>query len=116
MRREWRHDTTEWADREVKAQNIYDEFIVPEAEWLDHQIGATEEQIEELSSYQQERNTWVSKHRDAASRLKAVQGELNPLSEVPQAHQELSRLLAPRHQLERPGVERGPDLGIDIGL
>jgi hypothetical protein len=46
-----------------------------------------------------------------------IDRELNPLSDMPEIHQELSRLLSPRHEPElHPEMEHGPDLGIDIGL
>ncbi len=46
-----------------------------------------------------------------------IDRELNPLSDMPEIHQELRRLLAPRHEPGlNPGMEHGPDLGIDIGL
>lgn len=48
-------------------------------------------------------------------RLEAIRQELNPLSEMPQIHQELSRLLVPHHE-RGLHPEQGPDLGLDIGL
>jgi hypothetical protein len=54
--------------------------------------------------------TWLREHPEATSQLEAIERELNPLSDMPEIHQELSRLLAPRHEPElQRGIEHGPD-------
>ena len=73
--------------------------------------------MKELGQLQADRTSWLREHPEVTSRLDAIEWELNPLSDMAEIHQELSRLLAPHHDLEpHPGIERGPDLGIDIGL
>jgi hypothetical protein len=116
-RRHWRHDAKEWADREVKAQTAYDEVVVPEATRLDHHIDEMDDHMKELRQLQADRTSWLREHPEVASRLDAIEGELNPLSDMPTIHQELSRLLTRRRgpELHR-GIDHGPDLGIDIGL
>ena len=117
MRRHWRHDANAWGDREAKAQSVYDELVVPEADRLNHQIGDMDDHVNELRAHQEDRIAWLNEHPEATRRLEAIRQELNPLSEMPQIHQELSRLLAPRHEPElRPGIAHGPDLGLDVGL
>ncbi len=115
MRRNWRHSAHEWTDREAKAQKGYDEVVVPEAARLDHQIDEFGDRVKQLRRMDEDRTTWLREHPEATSQLKAIERELNPLSDMPEIHQELSRLLAPRHEpdLQR-GIEHGPDLGIDI--
>jgi len=116
-RRHWRLDAKEWANREAKAQTAYDEVVVPEAIRLDHHIDEIDDRVKELRQLQADRTSWLQEHPEVTSRLDAIERELNPLSDMPEIHQELSRLLAPRHEPElHPGIERGPDLGIDIGL
>jgi hypothetical protein len=117
MRRHWRHSAQDWADREAKAQTGYDDVVVPEAARLDHQSDEIGDRVKQLRRIDEDRTTWLREHPEATSQLKAIERELNPLSDMPEIHQELSRLLAPRHEpdLQR-GVEHGPDLGIDIGF
>ena len=114
-RRHWRHDAKEWADREVKAQRTYDDLVVPEEARLDHQINEMDDRVQELRQLQEDRSSWLREHPEATARLRGIDRELNPLSDMPKIHQELSRLLAPRHEPGHPGMEQGPDLGIDIG-
>lgn len=91
--------------------------MTPEATRLDHHIDELDDRVKELRQSEADRTRWLREHREATSQLKAVERELNPLSDVPEIHQELSRLLAPRHQPEvQCGIDHGPDLGIDIGL
>jgi hypothetical protein len=53
---------------------------------------------------------------DAIAQLRTIDGELDPLKDMPEVHRELSRLLPPRHEPElRHGAEHEADLGIDIG-
>ena len=116
-RRHWRHDAKEWADREVKAQRTYDDVVVPEETRLDHHINQMDDRVQELRQLQEDRSNWLRDHPEATARLQGIDRELNPLSDMPEIHQELSRLLAPRHEpVVHPGMEHGPDLGIDIGL
>jgi hypothetical protein len=91
--------------------------VVPEAIRLDHHIDEIDDRVTELCQLQAERTSWLREHPEATAQLEAIERELNPLSDLPEIHQELSRLLAPPHEPElRPGIEHGPDLGIDIGL
>ncbi len=116
-RRHWRLDAKEWANREVKAQTAYDEVVVPEATRLDHHIDEMDHRVKELRPLQADRTSWLREHPEVTSQLGAIERELNPLSDMPEIHQELSRLLAPHPEPElHPGIERGPGLGIDIGL
>jgi len=115
-RRHWRHDAKEWADREVKAQSAYDEVVVPEATRLDHRVAEMDDHVKELRKLQADHNSWLREHPDVTSRLDAIERELNPLSDMPEIHQGLSRLLAPRHEPElHRGLDHGPDFGVDIG-
>ena len=73
--------------------------------------------VKELRQINEDRTTWLRDHPEATSQLEAIERELNPLIDTPEIHQELSRLLAPRHEPElQRGIEHGPDLGIDIGF
>ena len=73
--------------------------------------------MKELRQQQVDRTSWLREHPEVTSRLDSIERELNPLSDIPEIHQELSRLLAPRHQPDlHRGIDHGPDLGIDIGL
>jgi hypothetical protein len=75
------------------------------------------DRVKELRQLQEDRSSWLRDHPEAAARLQGIDRELNPLSDMPEIHQELRRLLAPRHEPGlNPGMEHGPDLGIDIGL
>jgi conjugative relaxase-like TrwC/TraI family protein len=117
MRRHWRRDAKEWADREAKAQTAYDEVVVPEAIRLDHHIDEMDDRVKELRHQQADRTSWLREHPEVTSRLDSIERELNALSDMPEIHQELSRLLAPRHEPElHRGVDHGPDLGMDVGL
>ncbi len=90
---------------------------MPEETRLDHQIDETDDRVQELRQLQEDRSSWLREHPEATTRLQGIDRELNPLSDMPEIHQELSRLLAPRHEPGvHPGMEHGPDLGIDIGL
>jgi hypothetical protein len=114
-RRHWRKDADDWARREAKARIAYDEIVMPEGLRLDREIDSLNGIVDELRTHQSRRDAWLRAHPEAASRRQALDRELDPLGETPQIHQELSRLLAPRHELQlRP--EHGRDLGIDIGL
>ena len=90
---------------------------MPEAARLDHQIDETGDRVKQLRRVDEDRTTWLREHPEATSQLEAIERELNPLSDVPAIHQDLSRLLAPRNEpdLQR-GIEHGPDLGIEIGF
>jgi conjugative relaxase-like TrwC/TraI family protein len=116
-RRHWRHEARGWADREMEAQRTYDLVVVPEAARLDDLIDEMDGRVKELAQLQDDRINWLREHPDATARLDAIDRELNPPRDMPEIHQELSRLLAPRHQPEpQPGHDHGPDLGIDLGL
>ena len=116
-RRHWRKAADELAGREAAAQKICDSVARPEAARLDQLIHTLEGQVDELRSHQSDRTKWLTDHPEARSQREALDRELNPLSNMPQLHQELSRILTPRHEpCVGPGNEHGPDLGIDIGL
>jgi hypothetical protein len=73
--------------------------------------------VKELRRIDEGRTTWLREHPEATSHLEVIERELNPLIDLPEIHQELSRLLAPRHEPElQRSIEHGPDLGIDIGF
>jgi hypothetical protein len=76
-----------------------------------------DDRVKELRQLQADRTSWLREHPEVTSRLAVIERELNPLSDMPEIHRELSRLLAPHHgpELHR-GIDHGPDLGIDIGL
>ena len=104
-------------EREVKAQKTFDDVVVPEAARLDLRISEASEQLGELRQLHRDRCDWLRVHPEATARLDVIEREMNPVSDMPEIHQELSRLLAPRHERGlHPGMEHGPDLGIDIGL
>ncbi|MGH8975491.1 MAG: hypothetical protein ACRD0C_20085 [Acidimicrobiia bacterium] len=116
-RRQWRRRADEWAGREAGAQKVYDAVVAPEATRLEHRIGDTDDRVMKLRQMQVDRTSWLRTHPEATSRLEAINRELNPLGDMPDIHQDLSRLLAPRHEPELHfGIDDGPDLGIDIGL
>lgn len=117
MRRRWRHEAKEWADREAKAQKAYDDIVVPEATRVDHRIAETDDQIKEFSQLQEDRTNWLRQHPEAAARLDAIDRGLNPLRDMPEIHRELSSLHTPRHKPElHRDLDHGPDLGIDLGM
>jgi hypothetical protein len=70
MRRHWRHDANAWGDREAKAQSVYDELVVPEAERLNHQIGDMDDHANELRAHQEDRIAWLNEHPEATRRSK----------------------------------------------
>ena len=116
-RRHWRNDAKEWSEREVKAQRVYVDNVVPEARRLDHQIGEMDDRLKDLCQLQEDRTSWLQEHPEATSRLEAIERELTPVRDMPEIHQGLSRLLAPRREPElQPRINHGPDLGVDIGL
>jgi conjugative relaxase-like TrwC/TraI family protein len=116
-RRRWRHEAKAWTHREAKAQNAYDDIVVPEATRVDHRIAEMDDRVKELIQLQEDRTNWLRQHPEAAARLDAIDRELNPLRDMPEIHQELSRLLAPRHEPElHRGPDHGRDLGIDVGM
>jgi hypothetical protein len=115
--RHWKHDAQGWAEREVKAQKTFDDVVAPEVARLDLRLSEASEQLEELRQLQQDRCDWLQVHPEATARLDVLEREMNPLTDMPEIHQELSRLLAPRHEPGlHPRIDHGPDLGIDIGL
>lgn len=90
---------------------------MPEGIRLDHHIDEMDDRVKDLRQLQADRTSWLREHPEVSSRLDAIERELNPLGDLPEIHQELSRLLAPRHEPEvHRGIDHGPDLGIDIGL
>jgi len=115
--RHWRHASQDWAAKEDKAQEVYDELSGPEAARLDRQIKRLDGQVKAVRSHEADRSAWVREHPQATSMLDSLDRESNPLSDMPRLHQDLSRLLAPRHGPElRQGIDHDPDFGIDLGL
>jgi hypothetical protein len=98
-------------------EKAYDLVVAPERARLDREIQRIDSRLTAVRTHQADGDTWLREHPEAGSQLKALDREFSPLGDMPQVHQELSWLLAPRHEPElRRGLDHVPDLGIDIGL